>query len=163
MGKLYEQALTIHKACGLAPESDEWSLTFVDEASIQQLNREYRATDRPTDVLSFALEDEGVPMPPGAPRMLGDVVIAVSIAERQAAERGHDVAAELGLLMIHGLLHLLGFDHDIPSRKKKMWARQAELLALLGLTVLDFGDAAPQPPVARLGEARARRPRKQGV
>lgn len=162
MARWYERALTIHRACGLNPERDEWSVTFVDDATIHQLNREYRDADKPTDVLSFALEEAGgPPPPPGAPRMLGDVVISVESALRQAEERGHADEAELGLLLCHGLLHLLGEDHDTPARKKKMWARQAELLEKLGLEVKDFGDGpavAPTPP-PRLGEERARRPR----
>ena len=169
MARWYERALTLHRACGLNPERDEWSLTYVDDATIHQLNREYRQADRPTDVLSFALEEgEGPPPPPGAPRMLGDVVISVESALRQAEERGHADEAELGLLMIHGLLHLLGEDHDTPARKKKMWARQATLLAQLGFEVKDFGDgegpqaAAAPKPVPRLGEHRARRPKGPG-
>lgn len=167
MARWYERALTLHRACDLSPERDEWSLTFVDDATIHQLNREYRQVDRPTDVLSFALEEAGGPKPPpDAPRMLGDVVISVETALRQAEERGHADEAELGLLMAHGLLHLLGFDHDTAARKKKMWARQAELLAVLGFEVKDFGDGGPAAaaPVARprLGEQRARRPRGPG-
>jgi probable rRNA maturation factor len=166
LARWYERALATHRACGLDPERDEWSLTFVDDAAIHMLNREYRQVDRPTDVLSFALEEgEGAKLPPGAPRMLGDVVVSVETARRQAAERGHDEEAELGLLLVHGLLHLLGEDHDTAARKKKMWARQAELLAALGLEVRDYGDgeappaAAPQAqPTPRLGEERARRP-----
>ncbi len=166
MARWYERALTLHRACGLNPERDEWSVTYVDDVTIHQLNREYRQCDRPTDVLSFALEEgEGPPPPPGVPRMLGDVVISVETGLRQAEERGHSDEAELGLLMIHGLLHLLGEDHDTPARKKKMWARQATLLSLLGFEVKDFGDgepAAATPAKPRLGEQRARRPRGPG-
>lgn len=164
MARWYERALAIHRACGLDGERDEWSVTFVDDAAIQELNREYRQADKPTDVLSFALEEADSPKPPpGMPRMLGDVVIAMPTALRQAEERGHPVEAELGLLLIHGLLHLLGYDHDTAAKKKKMWARQAELLAVLGLQVNDFGDTAPAPAKAapRLGESRARRPAKK--
>jgi probable rRNA maturation factor len=119
----------------------EFSVTFVDEAAIQELNREYRGMDKPTDVLSFAQEEGDPFLPPDAPRMLGDVIISVPTALRQAAERGHDADAELGLLLIHGFLHLLGEDHDTPAKKKKMWKRQQELLDALGLVVKDFGDA----------------------
>ncbi len=141
-----ERALVIHKSCGLDPDVDEWSVTYVDDAGIRELNREYRQADKVTDVLSFALEEaDSPPPPPGMPRMLGDVVIAVPTALRQAAERGHSADAELGLLLIHGLLHLLGYDHDTAAKKKKMWARQAELLGELGLEVHDFGDDAPVP------------------
>ncbi|MDB5096039.1 MAG: hypothetical protein JWM80_460 [Cyanobacteria bacterium RYN_339] len=132
------RADAVAAACGVAAE---WSVTFVDEAAIQALNLEYRGMDKPTDVLSFAQEEGDPFLPPGAPRMLGDVIISVPTALRQAAERGHAPEAELGLLLIHGFLHLLGEDHDTAARKKKMWARQQALLDGLGLAVKDFGDA----------------------
>jgi probable rRNA maturation factor len=120
-----------------------WSLTFVDDEAMQTLNRDYRQVDRPTDVLSFAQEEgeDGFPTMPGSPRELGDVIIAIPTALRQAAERGHAPEAEIALLMIHGLLHLLGEDHDTTARKAQMWERQATLLAGLELEVQDFGDA----------------------
>jgi probable rRNA maturation factor len=158
----HDRALAIHKSCGLDPEADEWSVTYVDDAGIRELNREYRQADKVTDVLSFALEDgDGPAPPPGVPRLLGDVVIAVPTALRQAVERGHSADAELGLLLIHGLLHLLGYDHDPAAKKKKMWGRQAELLGELGLEVFDFGDAparakaATRPARPALGDAAA--------
>jgi probable rRNA maturation factor len=119
----------------------EFSVTFVDEAAIQELNREYRGLDRPTDVLSFAQEEGDPFLPPDAPRMLGDIIISVPTAIRQAEERGHEAVDELGLLLIHGFLHLLGEDHDTPAKKKQMWARQQALLDQLGFRVKDFGDA----------------------
>jgi probable rRNA maturation factor len=157
MARWYERALAVHKACGLDPEADEWSVTYVDDDAIRVLNKEYRQADKVTDVLSFALEEaDGPKPPPGMPRMLGDVIIAVPTAFRQAEERGHPADAELSLLLVHGLLHLLGYDHDTAAKKKKMWARQAELLADLNVQISDYGDAVK--PVARLGETRAKRP-----
>jgi probable rRNA maturation factor len=137
-----QKADIVASGCGLAHDV-AWSLTFVDDEAIQALNREYRQIDRPTDVLSFAQEegDDDFPAVPGAPRELGDIIIAVPTALRQAAERGHTPEAEIALLMIHGLLHLLGEDHDTPVRKAVMWARQQTLLESLGLEVQDFGDA----------------------
>jgi probable rRNA maturation factor len=132
------RAEAVAAACGV---DAEFSVTFVDEAAIQELNREYRGLDRPTDVLSFAQEEGDMILPPDAPRMLGDIIISVPTAIRQAAERGHEPDAELGLLLIHGFLHLLGEDHDTPARKQQMWARQQALLDELGLSVKDFGDA----------------------
>lgn len=129
---------------GLGP-SDHWGLSFTDEAEIQALNLEHRGIDAPTDVLSFAL-DEGfdMPLPPEAlaelGHELGDVVISVPVARRQAEARGHSLEAELALLTIHGLLHLLGEDHDTPERKATMWARQGAALAALGLEVRELGD-----------------------
>ena len=128
---------------GEHPDDVEWSLTFVDDAAIQTFNQEYRGYDRPTDVLSFSqLEgDEDFPMPEDGPTVLGDVVISVERAQAQASERGHAFEAELALLITHGLLHLVGEDHDTPARKDAMWARQQEVLDALGYVVKDFGDA----------------------
>lgn len=122
-------------------DETDWSLTFVDDAAIRTFNREYRGYDKPTDVLAFSqLEgDEDFAMPEEI-QILGDVVVAVPTAKRQAEERGHDFDAELALLITHGLLHLLGEDHDTPERKATMWARQDAVLAKLGYTIKDFGD-----------------------
>ena len=75
------------------------------------------------------------------PKLLGDVVISAERAQRQAEERGHALDAEVALLITHGLLHLLGEDHDTPERKAAMWARQQAVLDALGHVVKDFGDA----------------------
>lgn len=148
------RAEVVAAGCDLTAD-DEFSVTFVDEPAIQALNREYRQLDRPTDVLSFAQEEgeEGFPALPGAPRQLGDVIISVPTAVRQAAERGHSTEAELSLLLIHGLLHLLGEDHDTPERKARMWARQQALLDGLGLVVRDFGDVDGPPDGAGAADA----------
>jgi len=88
----------------------ELSLLITDDEEIWSLNRLYRSVDRPTDVLSFSqLEGEG---PPTTPELLGDVVISWETAERQAAELGHTLLEELRRLLIHGVLHLLGYDHE---------------------------------------------------
>lgn len=126
-------------------DETEWSLTLVDDEAIRTFNREYRGYDKATDVLSFSqLEGDEIPLPEEAdeePPVLGDVVIAVPTAKRQAEERGHSFEAELALLITHGLLHLLGEDHDTPERKARMWKLQAEVLEGLGLAVEDYGDA----------------------
>lgn len=128
---------------GEHPDDVEWSLTFVDDEAIQTFNSEYRGYDRPTDVLSFSqLEgDDDFPTPDEGLPVLGDVVISVERAKEQAAERGHSFEAELALLITHGLLHLVGEDHDTPERKDSMWTRQQEVLDALGYEVKDFGDA----------------------
>jgi probable rRNA maturation factor len=141
-----QRADALHVACGLSLSDDEWSLTWVDAAGIHTLNRDYRAVDRPTDVLAFALEEAEGPALPGGGRLLGDVVVAVDIAAAQAEARGHGLEAELTLLMVHGLLHLLGEDHDTPSRKARMWRRQAALLEALGVPPIDYGDEEPARP-----------------
>ena len=88
----------------------ELSILVTDDEEIHSLNRIYRATDRPTDVLSFSqLEGEG---PVTAPQLLGDVVISWETAQRQALELGHPVLVEMKRLLVHGVLHLLGFDHE---------------------------------------------------
>ena len=103
----------------------ELSLVLCSDAVIHALNREWRGRDRPTDVLSFAQgEGEG-----GAPAgLLGDVVISVDTARRQAAERGETLARECDRLLIHGLLHLLGYDHERSvSEARRMRARERAL------------------------------------
>lgn len=121
----------------------EWSVTFVDDSAIHLLNRDYRGVDRPTDVLAFSQQEGDTDFPaPEEEALLGDVVIAVPTASRQATERGHGLNDELGLLLIHGFLHLLGEDHDEPERKAQMWRRQAALLAGLGFEVAAYGDEA---------------------
>lgn len=90
----------------LAPDADSFAVRFTGDRAVRRLNRDFRGHDRPTDVLSFPGE-EG---PDG--RHLGDVVISVPAARRQAAERGHPVEREVRLLVLHGLLHCLGYDHE---------------------------------------------------
>ncbi|MCA9972526.1 MAG: rRNA maturation RNase YbeY [Anaerolineales bacterium] len=105
------------------------SCLLTDDAQVQQLNREFRGVDGPTDVLSFPA---GEPMP-GMDTYLGDIAVSVPYAERQAAAAGHRMAEELQLLAIHGVLHLLGHDHDTPEAKAAMWAAQTAVLTNLGL------------------------------
>ncbi len=106
----------------------ELSVALVDDAAMQRLNRQFRRVNRPTDVLAFAMR-EGEPMaegPPG-PELLGDVVISVDTARRQAAERQRPLLDELTLLLAHGLLHLLGHDHGTDRTERAMAARTREL------------------------------------
>ncbi|MET3574735.1 putative rRNA maturation factor [Bhargavaea ullalensis] len=116
----------------------ELSVTFMDDASIREVNREYRDKDRPTDVISFAMEEtaegeEPVPEPEGMPRMLGDILISTETAERQAGEYGHSRERELGFLALHGFLHVLGYDHMTDPDERKMFGRQDEILQSFGL------------------------------
>lgn len=117
------------------------TIAITDDEEIQQLNRDYRGVDAPTDVLSFASQadeegDQAFVLPPElAAEMaeyLGDIVIAYPYAARQAAHFGNSVAAELRLLAVHGTLHLLGYDHATPEEEAAMWARQEEALAPFG-------------------------------
>jgi probable rRNA maturation factor len=114
----------------------EVSVTVTDDDEIHRLNREYRQVDRPTDVLSFPLwepdedwvigeEEEYVP--------LGDIVISLPRAREQASEYGHSLKREMGFLAVHGLLHLLGYDHETEEQEREMFSRQEEILGRIGL------------------------------
>jgi probable rRNA maturation factor len=111
------------------------TLTLVDDDEIRAINREHRRIDRPTDVLSFPLIDgtDGFALPPGAPRELGDVVVSYPRAVAQAEEYGHPVERELAYLVVHGVLHILGHDHEIPAEQAVMRAREEAALAVVGL------------------------------
>jgi probable rRNA maturation factor len=111
------------EALGL--EQAELSVLLTDDRTIQRLNRLHRDKDRPTDVLAFPLDLE--PGPDGT-RRLGDVVISLDTASRQAISRHRPLLAEVRFLLAHGLLHLLGHDHDVPKRKKAMDAEARRLV-----------------------------------
>ncbi len=110
----------------------ELSLLLTHDEQIRQLNRDFRQEDKPTDVLSFPAGEAGPEMEEVVP-YLGDIAIAVPYAARQAAQAGHDLAGELQLLAVHGVLHLLGYDHQEPEEKDEMWAAQTAVLAALNL------------------------------
>jgi probable rRNA maturation factor len=99
----------------------------VDADEMSRLNHQYRGVEGPTDVLSFGC-DEPCPTPGDEPITLGDVVIAPEEAERQAAELGHSVEHELDVLLVHGILHLLGYDHEAEGDSGAMAAREAAIL-----------------------------------
>lgn len=116
----------------------EVSITFVTNERIQEINREYREKDAPTDVISFAMEElgEGEVELIGAdmPRVLGDIIISTAKAKEQAEEYGHSFMRELGFLSVHGFLHLLGYDHMIEEDEKLMFGLQKEILDEYGLS-----------------------------
>ncbi len=114
------------------PAPCEITLLLTGDADIQQLNRDFRRMNKPTDVLSFAA-GENWPEMGADSSYLGDIAISVQTAERQAAANGHTLLAELQLLAVHGALHLLGFDHGDPEEKAAMWAAQTAVLSQLGL------------------------------
>ena len=105
----------------------EISLAFVDNPTIHRLNKRYLDHDEPTDVLTFPLSD------PSAKKLAGELVLGVEVARDQAAERGHDVQVELALYVIHGLLHLCGYDDKSPGHEQEMRRRERHHLAKLGL------------------------------
>jgi probable rRNA maturation factor len=119
----------------LGHRNSELSILLTDDAGIHELNRDYRKKDKPTDVLAFA-QEEGLPMGPGAasggkggpPRLLGDVIISLPTAARQARERKRKVVDEVTFLLGHGLLHLLGWDHQTDEEERKMNAKTEVLV-----------------------------------
>ncbi|HIK16558.1 MAG TPA: rRNA maturation RNase YbeY [Leptolyngbyaceae cyanobacterium M33_DOE_097] len=118
----------------------ELTLRLTDDSEIQTLNRDYRQIDRPTDVLAFAaLEAEPVPdeIIESEPLYLGDIIISLPTAEKQAIAQGHSTLIELAWLAAHGLLHLLGWDHPDEPQLHRMLAQQEVLLNTVGLTVIN--------------------------
>lgn len=104
----------------------ELSVLLTDDATIHPLNRDWRGKDRPTDVLSFA-QREGEVM--GQVELLGDVIISLQTAARQAEERGHSPAHEVRVLLVHGICHLLGYDHEQDDEAEEMEALERDLLS----------------------------------
>ncbi|MGE0258453.1 MAG: rRNA maturation RNase YbeY [Alphaproteobacteria bacterium] len=114
-------------------------IVLTDDAEQRALNRAYRGTDAPTNVLSFALGTADPPAPPGAPVLLGDVVLALETVAREAAEQRKPLPDHLAHLVVHGVLHLLGFDHEIDAEAAVMEARETDILARLGVAA-PYGD-----------------------
>lgn len=139
---------SILQKAGIAEGIDEGEvdLTFVNNERIHELNLEYRGIDRPTDVLSFAMNETGEDEPEiiyaasedeeleDVPYVLGDIIISVTRAQEQAEEYGHSLERELGFLFVHGFLHLLGYDHQDPESEAEMMSKQENVLAQVGLT-----------------------------
>lgn len=124
----------------------EVALTFVDDQQIHELNLEYRGIDRPTDVLSFAMNEsvdeeldiiyeleEGEELQ-DMPDVLGDIIISVDRAKAQSEEYGHSLEREIGFLFAHGFLHLLGYDHQDKESEAEMMGKQEAILVQVGLT-----------------------------
>jgi probable rRNA maturation factor len=139
---LIERAVAAVLAGEGIDEAVEVSVLVAGDADLHTLNRDYRGVDAPTDVLSFAAEeqapgDAGHPtfvLPPAAPRYLGDIAISYERVVAQAAEYGHSPARELAYLAAHGVLHLLGYDHERgPEDAAAMRAREEAAMERLGL------------------------------
>ena len=124
----------------LAHQSTDGDLSIVltDDRQLHELNREYLDIDAPTDVLSFPAPQTD---PETARRYLGDILISVPRAAKQAQTAGHTLEAEVQLLIIHGTLHLLGYDHAGDEEKAQMWKAQAEVLERLGLSGIEIQDS----------------------
>lgn len=121
----------------LTHQSADGDLTIVltDNAQLHELNRDYLGIDAPTDVLSFPASETD---PESARRYLGDILVSVPRAEEQAQAAGHALQAEVQLLIVHGTLHLLGYDHAGDEDKAQMWKAQAEILEKLGLKDIEI-------------------------
>lgn len=118
-------------------EKAELSIIFVNDDEIQEINRTYRGKDKPTDVISFAMEEmgEGEVEIKGEnlPIILGDIIISIPRTIEQAKEYSHSFMRELGFLTVHGLLHLLGYDHMTEEEEQIMFTKQKGLLEAYGL------------------------------
>lgn len=135
-------------------DDGEVALSFVDDETIHELNKQYRGIDRPTDVLSFAMHESGEDEPEiffdeedmeevdgemdgegenDFPDPLGDIVISIPRAIAQSQEYGHSVEREIGFLFVHGFLHLLGYDHEDEQAEQEMFAKQELVLQKAGL------------------------------
>ncbi|WP_216830051.1 rRNA maturation RNase YbeY [Alkalihalobacterium elongatum] len=115
----------------------EISITFVDDERIKEINRDYRGKDTPTDVISFALNEAGEEevqiIDPEGPNVLGDIIISIPRTIEQAQSYEHSFERELGFLLVHGFLHLLGYNHLTDEEEKTMFSRQEEILNAYGL------------------------------
>jgi probable rRNA maturation factor len=136
---LIERAATAALAAEGVAGSVELSVLVADDAELHRLNRDFRGVDAPTDVLSFASGDDapggaGFVRPPDQPRYLGDLAISFERVVAQAEEYGHSRERELAFLVVHGVLHLLGYDHERgPEDTAAMRAREETVMAQLGL------------------------------
>jgi len=115
-------------------QGGEITVVVTDDQGIRELNRDFLGEDAPTDVLSFGVQEEDGPFvsAPEAGSYLGDIIVSYPQAVAQAEEQGHSVERELDLLVVHGVLHLLGYDHAEEEEKATMWARQDQVLGALG-------------------------------
>ena len=122
------------KVLAISPQA-EVGVVFADDVYIRELNRDYRGVDAATDVLSFALDEGEEPEVQGGPEesLLGDIVISLETAERQAAEFGHSLEREMAYLTVHGMLHLVGYDHEEEADKAAMRRQEENILAALGI------------------------------
>lgn len=129
--EILETAVLVTLERHVAPAS-ALTLLLTDDTHMQRLNRDFRGIDKTTDVLSFPAGD---PLPEARETIpyLGDIAISLPVAKIQAQTIGHTLIAELQLLAIHGVLHLLGYDHAQPDGKARMWSTQEQILDFLGL------------------------------
>jgi probable rRNA maturation factor len=131
---------------GLAPlVTVELCIVLADDAEQQRLNSLFRGQDTPTNVLAFPAWDPGMPSPPGAPLLLGDIVLAFETVAEEATEQNKPLADHLRHLIVHGVLHLLGYDHQTVDAESMMEALETVILAKLGVPDPYHNDATQLP------------------
>ena len=131
--KSFVRKVVKHTLKKMEAEKSEVNIIFVGLEEIHEINKTYRNVDRPTDIISFALEDtEDVTV--YEERVLGDIYICLDKVHEQAKEYGHTEIREMAFLIVHGLLHLLGYDHMIKEEEKIMFGLQEEILNEMGIT-----------------------------
>jgi probable rRNA maturation factor len=135
--QLLEDAAVSVLAYENIPSTSEITVVLDDDVHIQNLNLQFLGIDAPTDVLSFPSDEID---PETENRYLGDIIISYPRAVAQAQAAGHSVESELQLLVVHGTLHLLGYDHAEENEKRNMWEVQRNILSTLGVTLTRFSD-----------------------
>jgi len=128
--RVRDAAMAALAAAG-ASDPGEVTIRLSDDPVVRQLNRDFRGKDKPTNVLSFPMSDGAGP--DGVPAPLGDIVIAYGTVAREAAEQGKSIEQHLLHLVVHGVLHLLGYDHERPAAARKMESLETRILASFGI------------------------------
>ena len=141
--KLIEDVLNFAGSYLKLPENTEMSVTLMDNEHIHEINKKYRGVDKPTDVISFAIEEDDPDEVPiilpedeefDIPKNIGDIMVSMDKVKEQAEYLGHSEDRELGFLVVHGFLHLNGYDHMKEEDEKEMFGLQREILDSFGLT-----------------------------
>ena len=141
--KLIEDILNFAGSYLKLPENTEMSVTLMDNEHIHEINKKYRGVDKPTDVISFAIEEDDPDEVPiilpedeefDIPKNIGDIMVSMDKVKEQAEYLGHSEDRELGFLVVHGFLHLNGYDHMKEEDEKEMFSLQREILDSYGLT-----------------------------
>lgn len=141
--KLIEDVLNFAGSYLKLSENTEMSVTLMDNEHIHEINKKYRGVDKPTDVISFAIEEDDPDEVPiilpedeefDIPKNIGDIMVSMDKVKEQAEYLGHSEDRELGFLVVHGFLHLNGYDHMKEEDEKEMFGLQREILDSYGLT-----------------------------